>query len=1297
MKKAKLFMMLALLVMGVSNVFAQNVTVRPDNGSLLCNKKTGGGDTFFNWGGFSTWKHEQLSLTMTTGDSDNNLNQGNNGILNPLTSSGQLQNPANDIFVSSKESNGKSYFQIGKGGVRGTGLDTYLTISLPKGYRFTGYTIKFHRISEPNGASDEVNNYNGNISFGETNNSFTYRSTNNNSGTYRGDIGQSNTTQYTLSRTSQTDADMDNLLYFKLSNNRALGRAFIQLDHVELFFTAEADYTPLIPSPNVDGESAVDISFLTSKLDYGTLSPQTDGGDARLGYGGTVYELNGKLTLYEDGSVTADKDNGFDGTVGKMVDYKSGSISTEGDYFKLESTSHGKLKGDTAIYYLEAPIWATTSDAASAHKHPIGYRIVGASFDYAGVKTSYIPAIFQIRFYDEDEEWYYALNYQSSQYNGNEDYQTPWRIDEDGYIYYGSYYISVNRNGDFQITTSKPTADRGTFEIVDNNGVKQIRRKNYPTQYIGWEKSNAWTWGGVQVRRNAIITTSENNRASYYELSAASGGNVTPYTFVIYDKTGTKVAKKVVVNSAIDDVLSIDSLNNDAVKIGVIGTGYIKGHVILQALDPYIDRLDIVCQEQGGNGGKLTQQFNSTDFSVRGGKFTFYVPEDFRAPALFTFDNLYSHWGDDTYYGETNSTNHARYYFVGSTYAGYENNDVYARYNNASHRNADYTTKISCLKPGNIAFTFNNAATIADGEVFKEYPFSVAKYQQEGGNFNTDFIFEQEEMGATPAVEKTAYLFTSDETRYNIAPTTGTQHVYYAYYEMTIEMERKDYRPIFEWKKIYDETFYSANNSDIVRDPQWGLEITTQKVTDDQGTHSGYLTVSKILDVIQNGLPATAAQGTTPAQPAVQGLDTTGENAPKSMNQILYIDGSNLMSIMANQTVRLDEHGDTVKVDGKPQYDSHPVSELLKKLGTVINGDTITNALIYLPYGSKSSDDNFAYNTIAQYAETPIFRGANNIVINDRYPFYAPYDIQVDAAKMAKYERTLTNQDLYGDDDQHLTIVLPFEINVDGEGVHTNNDSEQEGGSPFTLATMNSSNSLSKNPDAQIDYYANGYFTKITEKSEPNKPYVVTMQGTAGESAFKVHVNGSLVKATPDTTGILAGETASGTYTYKEDDVNKTDEYNFTHKGTYTGIEIGDEKNGGAAAAETKVFYFANNYFLDSKTLINGKSLKMLPFRSYYQYAGPANAKMSRFRIVFGENPYANETTGINEVQRDADLAVIPGDGCITLMARAQKNVTIHAVSGITVDKCSLNAGETRTVSVPAGVYVINGVKMVVK
>ena len=82
---------------------------------------------------------------------------------------------------------------------------------------------------------------------------------------------------------------------------------------------------------------------------------------------------------------------------------------------------------------------------------------------------------------------------------------------------------------------------------------------------------------------------------------------------------------------------------------------------------------------------------------------------------------------------------------------------------------------------------------------------------------------------------------------------------------------------------------------------------------------------------------------------------------------------------------------------------------------------------------------------------------------------------------------------------------------------------------------------------------------------------------------------------------------------------------------------------------------------------------------------------------MFGENDEMGDTNGITDVQRDADLAIIPGKGTITIMARADKDVTVHAVNGQTVDKCNLNAGETRTVSVPAGIYVINGVKMVVK
>lgn len=1260
MVKKITFALLSLLLVPLG-MMAQNVTVHPGNGSMLPALKSGDKDTFFGWDGFATWKHEQLSLTMTTGDSDNNSG---------TDADGNLARPANDIF---KSADGK-YLQIGKGG-QASAFNTYVTFSLPKGYRFTGYTIKFHRIARPNGAPTEVNNYTGSISFGETNNEFSFTNV---GGTIQTGIGTNYTTSYTISRESD---EMENVLYFKLGTDPAVNkRAFIQLDHVEFYFTAENNYTPLIPAPNVTERSAVDIPFTTSKMDYGELKRYNIDGEevtsgGRVSYDGTIHDMNANLILYENGStetITAAQ-NDFDGTAGDRVKYQSGSISQAGDYFKLDASKHrqkdkpisetGATSQGEVIYYIESPVWATNSASATAHKNPIGYRIIGAEFECIGGDVKF-PAVFKIQYestgHSADQNGTYGLNFYNNSLAYNWNYQTEWRIDDDGYIYVGDTYLTVAETGnysyyyyggyDYTLTTTTNKSEAFKFTITSDN---QIYLTDYPSYFIGWYERGS----GSNITRYVVLTTNTNNRAKYRELSHAFEETIGKYTFNIYDKTGTSVEKTVTVNGN-SGTLSIDGLNNDAVKIGVIGTGVVKGHIIMQALDPYIDRMDIVCQEQGGNGGKLTQQFNATDFSVRGGAFDFYVPEDFKAPAKFTFENLHSKYGDDTY-PDGKSTNHARYSFVWSPYFQWISQHGKNVYN--TDPDHTYADKIHTEKPGKVPFTFNNAATATNnpGTEYKEYPFNPGKY----GESNFDyFTFTQDEMN--DEATKTAYLFTCDETRYNIAPTTATQHTAYAFYKMTITMKKHTYEPILVWEKVYDKTFYSANNTDIKRDSKWGLKLSTTPITDDQGTHSGYLTVSQILDKI-----------------AKRTGNNTVAGGPKTTDQILYIDASNLMSIVENQTVKVDENGNPVVVDGKTQYVSHPTSELMEELGE--------NALIYLPYGAQSSNNNFAFNTVAQYNETPSFRGANNIVITDRYPFYAPYDIQVVTAKMAMYERTVTNPTLYGDDDQHLTIVLPFEINLKN-GTHTNSDGT---GSSFTLATMNNTDALSKNeaPDAPVNYGTGHFATLTTEKSEANKPYLVTMPGTTGESAFKVHVNGALVKATPDKSRFLVGEDATGKYT---DGEGKTSTYSFIHQGTYTGVEIGT--NGGAAKSDTTVFYFANNYFLDSKTLTKAKSLKMLPFRSYYDYEVEGDATLARFNIVFGEND-DDDITGINAVRKNSSLAIIPGDGYITIMAKADSNVAIHTVNGMTVEKCNLRAGEIRTVAVPSGIYVINGVKMVVK
>ena len=1272
-------LLLLLLVAGVTNTLAQNVTVRPDNGSMIATKKTGGGDTFFNWGGFSTWKHNQLALTMTTGDSDNNLTNSRD----QLTASGQLANHANDIF--STGGNGTKYLQLCKG----REMNTYMTIALPKGYRITGYTITFHRINRPYGAqsswSNPIDDYEYYASFGETNSSFTYRTTTNSTTermtSYRGLIPQGNTEQYTIGRTSQTETDMGNVLYFKLGTQNWQGnantpdsRAFIQFDHLEIFFTAEADYAPVTPTTSATERSAVDISFTTSKLNYGNLTSQSDGGGRRISYNGTVTDLNANLTLYEDGSVEEVDDNGFDGTAGNIVDYKAGSISSAGNYFKLEGSKHGKLTGEgEAIYYIETPIWVTSGTGTNAHRDPIGYRIVGATIDYAaGTDHTYYPATFYIRYeskgHGEGQDGIYGLNYYSGEYNWN--HQTVWRIDEQGYIFWGTsaqmYYLAVGDDGKINVVTEKPSADAGTFEVVDG----KICRKNDHTQYIGWEEKVATIIdeGGNEqivyeededgnptdvpkIIRSAVITESEDYMAYYDEQTPAGGGTTGKYTLRIYDPTGTEVIEERVVEGTggsinVSDYTEIP-YNNDAIKIGIIGTGLINGHLTLQALDPYIDHIDIVCQEKGtNNGGKLTQQFTATDFSVRGGKFTFYVPEDFTFPAQFTFENLYSKYGDETYYN-TPSTNHGRYYFLGSTYSGYENNDVYARYNNTAHRNADYTTKIACLQPGNKAYTFNNAATVGtSGGYYVENPFSVDLYEDAGGDF-IDFEFTQQEM--TNGTTKTAYLFTCDETRYNIAPTTAIQHVYYAYYEMKIDMKKKTYLPVLEWEPVYakDNTFYSANNA-YKTDAMWGLKIKTEEVTDDQGKHSGYVTVSQIKDYI-NGREASG----TPGQPGyVEAIPTalTGNNAPSSLSQILYIDGSDLMNIVENQK----------------NNTTHKLSELKDGLAA--------NALIYLPYGSTSSDDNFAYNTIAQYGETPIFRGASDIVLTDKNPFYAKYGIQVDAAKSAKYTRQITKSTYTKED--YATVIMPFEIAL-VNGQHADDYGTLE------FLQMNTTNATS---DKYYNYGPVAFFSKTNaEKVEANTPYALHVKENKGEDGvFTVNQTGAVIIATPD-------DAKSGNSLFSATEITSTgnlnsEEYTFSHKGSFSGFRIPKKS--------PKTFYFANGGFYSSVELKDAyKTVDLLPFRSVYEVTSPVSAKVGFMYFVEGEN----NTTGIVDIEKKNYSGIAAGDGTITITAGAAGTYRIFSAAGQNANTVVLKAGETRTVNVPAGVYVVNGVKVLVK
>ncbi len=73
------------------------------------------------------------------------------------------------------------------------------------------------------------------------------------------------------------------------------------------------------------------------------------------------------------------------------------------------------------------------------------------------------------------------------------------------------------------------------------------------------------------------------------------------------------------------------------------------------------------------------------------------------------------------------------------------------------------------------------------------------------------------------------------------------------------------------------------------------------------------------------------------------------------------------------------------------------------------------------------------------------------------------------------------------------------------------------------------------------------------------------------------------------------------------------------------------------------------------------------------------------------------ETTGIEDLLTRPNLAVQAGNGSITFAATVDSKVNIYTVTGTLVNNVNIKAGNTETINVPAGMYVVNGVKIIVK
>lgn len=1140
-----------LSVFGGAN--AQNVFVSPQTGKLIA-ALTSSSEVGFQNGWNSLWKHDQLPLTITVADYAN------------LTDAGDLSNPAGNLNVSQ---NGDGLIFMG-----GQQYDSYMAVTLPKGYRFTGYSITLQNNMDGKSYA--------NFDFASMNKVFYETNDRFDKSKYKAvaRITAGDNKEYAIERQSKAGEDMGNHLYFLLarSSNDFYG---VTIKSFEIFFTTDGFTETMSPSSALGNVSFCQTPFFINKLDLGEIKKNTKNSKTYYSYNyQNVKDVVAYNLLYQDDAVQ-------NGVAGDYAANKNISV------YSANGQNWFALGNDT--YYAESPMNVTLQDGKTVL--PVGYRITGAKLKMLNPRPNTI-------FVNKNGTVYYL--------NSELKFTTTpveWIL-EGKKLKCGGKYLNIKRDGVFNPTynlvMSTSVGDGVTFEVKNGSVFGKYNGTVYDSEgYISMSSD------GKAVLNKSVTSSA----ASYYEKVRMSSD----YTLKLFGTDKDNAVKTVTVNaSSGEQTVEINNLNNDAVKFAVEGLqentkAIVQVELTMEYLNPYVSSLDVVCKEKSG-GQSVKQTLDVNNFEVRGGEFKFYVPDGGGAECSFLFENLKSNYADNTYYnGEGNGT--SRYNFVNSEYwTSGKGTKLYEGYD----PNAAYNTKVSTTLAGTVPFRFsnidelNNTSTSGDVRQLEEYPFSIEAYKARtkpgAGEFKT-FELSVGEKG-------TAYLFVADEPRYNIAPTTGIEHRNFAYYKMSVELSQGAYEPKVDLTKIYDSTCYDGDETVAM----YGAKVTT--VNDHGAEVAGSLSTEQIKSSLEQSM--------------------TGNNV--ASNQVLYVDLSGLNNVVATDKVTFENLRDGLSY----------------------------NTLVYLPKGVNAG----TYNYASRLQDGSVFYSGNNVKITDKQPFFAPYGITVPAEQYVEYARKITTNE--NGKVATATVMLPFTISIDDKGLYTNAD-----GTSLSVWAMQKDNFISTSaPDGNpMNYKSDVHFvayTSSTGKTEADVPYMVKVEkGTdQTETSFVIKQYGSNIEATK-TGGLYTGDTSTG----------KLDgsAFTFTPKASYAGLKL--EKTAG------NYFYFGKNMFLNSKN-ISGDYLYCYPFRAVYEYGGNTSARA--FNVTFGEN--FGDVTGIeNAKAAETDVEVAPGAGCIEIHALKNAAVVVYDMSGMVVERLDMIAGDTQTVNLPAGIYLVNKNKVAVK
>ena len=1160
-----------LLTVGMAAA-AQTVSISPKTGNVISAASYGTESHVQNFGG--VWIHNQLPMTLITSDEAT------------ITAAGLMKVHANNVSAVDD----RLTFISGQGDIV-----NYMSLSLPKGYRFTSYKM----VINSNDASVVE------TTLREMNASFTTEHTS-------VSIARTGSKGVTMQRTSMNNSDMGNILYFKQEHPYADGgNSTIDVVSFVVTFECTEKFNESLHAGVTDlanPVSCIALPFQTHRTDLGEIEETTKQGYTSYKYNyQNVKDLSADFLLYDQAGVVGG--TAVAGTAG------DGAISSV--YYNGQLTFVG-LKNNT--YWLETPTDAITQNGT---RTPVGYRIVGARLVYANSAHS-------IGFKKGDN--IYITDGNGNYMNSSLKFTTTkveWTYDKDGKVSTKSgnktYYLRHYTVSIFNPTVSlRRTTDPDQASVYNTKGLNLFYGSVENAYLISYDASGKGVYD-KDPKNNAVVVNANPETTS-----------TTGFTIKLYDETGEKVAQQAKVDANhVEGDLVLEKINNDAIKLQIEGLekgqeAFVCFQVQLEALNPYIDKMDITCTQPSGEQA-LKNQYLADDFTIgTDGKVDFGVPTNFGTTGLrFAFDGLHSKSADETYpAGQVGK--YSRYHFVKSDYYELIGESLQAHRSEAA--DYDYTKKVRVDVAGDKAFYCNNsdkfkAGTTGSGTFYyEEYRYTNAAYNTQGGQWK-----EMVANSGDNYVKR--YIVVCDETRYNIAPTTTPRHAIYAYYSTDLKLTTVDYTPEITYTKVYDDAVIPTGP-----DKNYYVGATLTLKSKDgtalpEGT--GYAFTKQIIDQINADIAAHKT------------------NAPVDANHILYFDASKVNSLLFSSN----------------NAAWGQLEDLKSKLGM--------NALIFLPTGVTDNHDNVASKSLSG----DDFIAENNIVLEDQWPFFSPYDIRINAANEVSYKRFVANNN---DTKKWVSIVMPFTVAVNTEGQYINEDDKCD----FTFFKMNTENAFSKPNPSGIFTDIDAHFSPCTGVSttQPNDAYIVRidraeMTEKEAKLMFILRQRGSTIVKTP-VSRTIKGTASSGT-------INGQNMV-LTPQATFSGAEVDKTKG---------IFYFNKDKFVSSLALDMSNTVKVLPFRSYYDCTGMSTGKRNIRYINISLEPN-NTTTDIQEVTSkatNAGFVFSSQAGQLTVKATKDLRVNVRNVSGQTIDVKALKAGESHSVKLPSGIYVVNGTKVMVR